>query len=421
MIAFPLSKLKDLPISIIDGDRSAKYPKREEFLDSGVPFLSSTNILPSGRFDFQNMNYISEQKFASIKKGRVQGLDVVMTTRGSSVGKVACIPSNFRGLINAQMLILRADNHQFSSKYLFYWLLGSDGQKILKNFSSGSAQPQIPIRDLQEIELPVPSFDIQCRIATILSAYDDLIENNTRRIAVLEEMARRIYEEWFVHFRYPGHEQAQKVETELGLVPKGWSISTIGECCTRIQSGGTPSRKNLDYWSDGTVDWYKTQELKNCFLFDADERICESAVHAKKAKIFPAGTILLAIYGATIGRLGVTTRRASCNQAALGFEPDEQRIKKWFLYSLLSSRYQEFNDKAQGAAQQNMSKERVAATKFVLSPNDIQSKFDVAVAPMFELIRTLQQKNANLRQTRDLLLPRLISGELDVSTLVLPE
>ena len=285
-----------------------------------------------------------------------------------------------------------------------------------KSMAGASGRQRADVAAIQDLKVPAPDLPTQRRIAAILSAYDDLIENNTRRIAILEEMARRIYEEWFVHFRFPGHEQVKMVESESGLIPEGWKVSTLGEVCSRLQSGGTPSRSNGSYWTEGTVDWYKTKELWDGFLFDSEEKITESAVADKKTRIFESGTILMAIYGApTVGRLGITTRRSACNQAALGFELRSDWVTKWFLLHTLMLLRQEFNNKAQGAAQQNISKEKVAETQFLLPRMEVMAAFDDKLGPMWSMLLNLQTKNRNLRTTRDLLLPKLISGEVEVS------
>ena len=157
-----------------------------------------------------------------------------MTTRGS-VGKVALFDCAYQtGLINAQMLILRSDCTTIEQKYLFYSFCSADMQSKIRNFSSGSAQPQIPIQDLREIEIDYPPLPTQRRIASILSAYDDLIENNTRRIKILEQMAQAIYREWFVEFRAPGVKlrkatpEEQKV-TGKDRFPVGWEIEAVGD------------------------------------------------------------------------------------------------------------------------------------------------------------------------------------------------
>ena len=140
----PTHKIKHLPITIIDGDRSRRYPKRSEFQSKGILFLNTTNIVQN-RIDTTEANYVSQEKFDEIKKGRLQRFDIVITTRGS-IGKVALFDCNPPiGLINAQMLIFRTDGNVIDSRFLFYQMCSNDFQIKLKNFASGVAQPQIPI------------------------------------------------------------------------------------------------------------------------------------------------------------------------------------------------------------------------------------------------------------------------------------
>ena len=228
-------KIKHLPIEIIDGDRSHRYPKRSEFQDKGILFLNTKNIVHD-RIDITEANYVSQEKFAEMRKGRLQQFDIVLTTRGS-VGKVALFDCNPPiGLINAQMLILRTDGDVIDSKFLFYQMCSDGFQVKLKNFASGAAQPQIPIIDLKEIEIGLPPLPTQRKIATILSTYDNLIENNTRRIKILEDMAQTLYREWFVHYRFPGHENVPMVESELGPIPQGWEVKQLGEIVPTLES-----------------------------------------------------------------------------------------------------------------------------------------------------------------------------------------
>jgi type I restriction enzyme S subunit len=170
------SSLKNLPIQFIDGDRSSNYPKRSEFVDDGVLFLSTKNI-NQDKIDLSKVNFITREKFESIKKGRVQPLDIVMTTRGS-IGKVALFNCEYStALINAQMLIIKADDKTINQIYLFYLLCSQEYQEVIKNFASGSAQPQIPIQDLKQIEILCPSIAIQRKFSEIVSSYNSLIKN----------------------------------------------------------------------------------------------------------------------------------------------------------------------------------------------------------------------------------------------------
>jgi type I restriction enzyme S subunit len=180
------SSLKELPIQFIDGDRSSNYPKRSEFVDNGIIFLSTKNI-NQDKIDLSKVNFITREKFESIKKGRVQPLDIVMTTR-KSIGKVALFNCKYStALINAQMLILRADGKVIDQIYLFYLMCSNEYQEVIKNFASGSTQPQIPIQDLKQIEILCPPIAIQRKFSEIVSSYNSLIKNLQSKNANLRQ------------------------------------------------------------------------------------------------------------------------------------------------------------------------------------------------------------------------------------------
>jgi len=153
----------------------------------------------------------------------------------------------------------------------------------LNRHAGGAAQPLLTQSRLRPLEFAVPGLDQQDRIASILSAYDDLIQNNTRRIAILEDMARRIFEEWFVHFRAPGCQGLPMVESAIGPVPQGWEVKSVAELYN-TSSGGTPSRKLPEYF-EGDIRWVKTKELLDGPIFETDEHITESALHNSSAKL----------------------------------------------------------------------------------------------------------------------------------------
>lgn len=415
------TKIMDLPITIIDGDRSSKYPKRDEFKSSGVPFLNSTNI-SDGALDLSETNYISEEKYQSIKKGRVVSGDIVMTTRGS-IGKVARIPKGFRGLINAQMLILRSDEKQIDGAYIYYLFRSDDVQTKLKNFSSGSAQPQIPIRDLQQIDLPIVSLPIQRRIASILSAYDDLIENDTRRIAILEEMARRIYEEWFVHFRFPGHENVRMVESELGLIPEGWTVCPLEVVCSRITDGSHSSPPSV---SDGKpmasvkdmTDW--GINVQSCRRISEDDYKSLVGNDCKPR----LNDILIAKDGSYLKHTFVADEEIEMvilSSIAI-LRPNGLFLPNQLaLYLRLPQVKSRMKGYVSGVAVPRIVLKDFRKFLVLVPPNELQSQWAKACDSMLSLCRKLVKANTNLRTTRDLLLPKLISGELDVSQLPEPE
>lgn len=332
---------------------------------------------------------------------------VIIGRVGAYCGSVMYCPQKFWASDNTLVVFPASD--QFDTKFLFYLL--TDAR--LSRYAGGAAQPLVTQTVLRQVKVRVPPLSVQRRLAGILSAYDEFIENSQRRIRILEEMARALYREWFVHFRFPGHDKVPRVASPLGDIPRGWEVLKLSILCDRMESGGTPKRKVTEYWEGGDIDWFKTGELWDGFLFDSEEKITKRGQRESTARLFDPGTILMAIYGSpTVGRLGIVTQPSSCNQAALGLLANTEYISQTFLYFVLLSLRGHFNGLAQGAAQQNISKEKVAETAALVPPRTSVAAFDKLADPIFSQVQTLQQRIRNLRRTRDLLLPRLLSGQI---------
>ena len=402
-------KIKDLPITIIDGDRSSRYPKRSEFREQGVLFLNTTNIVQY-RLDLTEANFVSPEKFDEMKKGRLQRFDIVMTTRGS-IGKVAlfdCDPP--KGLINAQMLILRADDEIINRKFLFYQTCSDDFQTKLKNFASGSAQPQIPIIDLKEVEIAVPPLPTQRKIAAVLSAYDDLIENNTRRIKILEEMASAIYREWFVEFRFPEHEQVEMVESELGLIPQGWEVGELGDLAESVRRNIKPSDINQE------TPYFGLEHLPRKSIALSNWDAVDSINSAKLA--FKKGEILFGKIRPYFHKVGVAPLDGICSSDAIVIRPKRNECFATTLSCVSSEHFIEYATMtSQGTKMPRADWKVLVKYPVVIPPEQIIQRFSSFVRDVVDKIQNLIFRNKNLRQTRDLLLPKLISGEVDVSEL----
>lgn len=337
---------------------------------------------------------------------------VLVAMYGANVGQLGWL--RYPATVNQAICGLVVDPLKANFRYVYYALLATREGLIAK--AQGAAQQNLNQDAIKSFEIPSPDLPTQRRIASILSAYDDLIENNTRRIAILDEMARRIYEEWFVHFRFPGHEKVNMVESDLGLIPEGWAFRRLDELY-KTASGGTPSRSRTEYFG-GEINWVKTQELLDCWIFDTSEKITKVGLDNSSAKVFPTGTVLVAMYGATIGQLGILGAPAATNQACCAVIPFLGNFGTTYAYLTLLARRQELIDLRAGAAQQNIS--QIVVRKFpMLVPSDhsLLARFAEMVNPLFEFSAVLQRVNVNLRATRDLLLQKLISGELDVSSL----
>jgi len=392
--------------------------KAAEYVETGIPVINVRNV-GFGEIRASNLEFIPEATAQRLSRHLLLPGDIVFGRKGA-VERHGLVADRHAGwLQGSDCLRLRLHSDRYIPRFVSYYLLTERHKQWMKNHCShGATMASLNQDILGRIELPEVGRDEQRRIASILSAYDDLIENNTRRIQILEAMAQAIYREWFVEFRFPGHEGVRMVDSALGPIPEGWRVLPLSEVCARMQSGSTPRRNELQWWDAGDLDWYTTNELRDGFLLRSVEQITQRTLRAKVARIFEPGTILMAIYGSpTVGRLGILTSPSSCNQAALGMVADENLVSQPYLYWCLRHLRIHFNSIAQGAAQQNISKAKVASTD-VLVPNfAISQAFEIVLAPLWDLQRNLTQSVANLRQTRDLLLPRLISGEIDVSDL----
>lgn len=277
----------------------------------------------------------------------------------------------------------------------FYYLLKHLG---LNRYAGGSAQPLVTQTVLKGVQAKVSDIETQRRIASILSAYDDLIENNTRRITILEEMARRIYEEWFVHFRFPGHEQVKMVESELGLIPEGWSVEKVASVVQRLPSGQTYKKESVAESGSVMVVDQSTLDYLGFHDLDVDHPASVKAPriifgdHTCKLKLmlrpFSVGPNTIPFVGAG-GLDGIYVF-----QLVQGLIQTREYKRHWT----------DFSDK-----------------QIVLCEKELASTYGDAVRGFFHLAQVLDDKNRTLRTARDLLLPKLISGELDVSNLPTPE
>ncbi len=222
--------------TIIDGDRGNNYPKQNEFSPSGYCLFPNAGNVTANGFVFDDNSYITQEKDALLRKGRLSRGDIVYTTRGT-IGNVAYYSNTipYEHLrINSGMVILRVNVVEANAAFLYQYLKSAKVREYFLSFKTGSAQPQLPIKNFSAIEIDLPDLPTQRRIASILSAYDDLIENNRRQIKLLEEAAQRLYREWFVELRFPGHEGVKVVDG----VPEGWKKVTIADSLAFHIGGG---------------------------------------------------------------------------------------------------------------------------------------------------------------------------------------
>ena len=402
-MSWEVKKLSDCCASIADGDHQAP-PKS----DSGVPFVTISNINTSNQFDFTDTMFVRQEYYDRLdSKRKAQKGDVlysVVGTFGIPVYMKETVPFVFQ----RHIAILRP-NDTILPQFLYYTMLSRDFYMMADAAALGAAQRTISLTALRNMKISVPPMDVQEKIVGVLSAYDTLIENNQKQIKLLEEAAQRLYKEWFIDLRFPGHETTPIVDG----VPEGWRKGKISDFVP-TSSGGTPSRTHSEYYSDGTNLWVKTQELNDGFIFDTEEKITDDAIRNSSAKIIPQGSILMAMYGATIGKIGIAATELTCNQACCVFNLSKIKNATSYLYCWLKDNREFFISQGKGAAQPNLSQAMIKNFDVLIPTADILTTFSQVTDTLLELSAKLHLQNRGLIESRDRLLPKLMSGEIEV-------
>ncbi|GAB4175176.1 MAG: hypothetical protein Fur005_37110 [Roseiflexaceae bacterium] len=396
--------------------------KSEFFTDKGTYILLTPGNFQEGggiklkgeKEKYYSANFPDEYL---LRKGDMLVVMTDLTQDAPILGAPALIDNDYRFLHNQRLGKVEFLGDDLNEVFLYYLLNTYDVRSQIKATATGATVRHTAPDRICAVEVKLPPLLTQRRIAAVLSAYDDLIENNQRRIAILEELARNLYREWFVHFRFPGHEQARFVETELGRVPEGWSIKCIGDVI-EILGGGTPSTQESTYWDHGTITWYSPTDLTAAgamFVSGSAKRITRLGLEKSSARLFPAYSVMMTSR-ATIGVVAINTTEACTNQGFITCLPNDILSVYHIYYWLLENR-EVISSLASGATFKEINKATFRKIPIILPDSVLRRRFCDLIEPMCKTIELLIAKNANLRRTRDLLLPKLVSGELDVSEL----
>lgn len=382
--------------------------KSPELYGEVYPFITPTDISNDSCYA-KPRRYISEEGRSAHRNAMLPPHTVCYTCI-ASIGK-ACLTTE-TSLTNQQINSIIVDHNSYDFKFIYY-LLKHETPRITA-LASGVATPIINKSMFSEIELQVPPLSAQQKMAAILSAYDDLIENNLRRIKILEEMAQTVYQEWFVKFRFPGYQKVKTVDSPLGKIPQGWDITSLDEMCKYISRGISPQ-----YKEDSDCRVINQRCIRNNRVELELARGNTKQVPPDKFVRF--GDVLINSTG--VGTLG---RVAQMYRELKGYTVDSHVTivrpvagvnLDYFGSSiiLLQPHFERLGTGATG--QTELNRVSIGETKLITPPFPIQKEFGGIAYPLRSLAEILRLKNHTLRQTRDLLLPKLISGELDVSEL----
>ena len=408
-MSWATSKIDNIAEVVTKGTTPTTYGM--PFVDSGVNFIKAEALNGDSALDSSGFAFVSESTHEKLKRSILAEGDILVTIAGAQVGRCGIVrtehlPANTNQAVGIIRVLCKKANPWF----VYYFFKNPQTFRMCQGIGGQAAQPNINLTVLKGFDLPLPALRTQDAIVEVLSAYDDLIENNRRRIALLEEAARMLYREWFVHFRFPGHDHTKVID---GL-PVGWERRTFDDVCDAV-GGGTPKTSKPTYWYDGDIPWYTPTDItrNSCLaLLDSATKITEAGLRGSSAKILPAGTVLMTSR-ASVGFFGIIEAPSCTNQGFISVVPHDARARMYLLHNLMH-RVEEVRSHAGGATYKEISKGKFKALPIVLPEGMLLREFEEQASTLHAQVRSLHMSIQKLAEARDLLLPRLMNGEIAV-------
>ena len=413
---YNIISLESLCKEIIDCPHST--PKWQ---NEGIPVIRNYN-LKDGKIDCTNLSFVSEEDYNERVKRAIPEESDIIISREAPMGVVGIIPEGFQCCLGQRLVLLKIDKSKCIPTYLLYSLMSEYVQLQIRRINrTGSIVSNLNISSLKELKILLHNFEEQSKIANILSAIDDKIQTNNQINQELEAMAKTLYDYWFVQFDFPD-QNGKPYKSSGGKmvyhpelkreIPEGWGVEKI-EDIAKTGSGGTPKSTNVSYYSNGEIPWINSGELEQTVITSTSNFITEEGLNNSSAKLFPSGTILVAMYGATAGKVSFLTFEASTNQAICAIILKDIRMR-YYLKNVIEDLYQYLVKLSTGSARDNLSQDMIKNIKVVIPSNDILDRYYDFSNNIIKEITKKQQENEQLTQLRDWLLPMLMNGQVKV-------
>jgi type I restriction enzyme S subunit len=384
------------------GTPSRKHPEYFAEDGTGHPWVKSKELLDKRITDTEERITDAGLKESSAKYYPANTVLVAMY--GANVGQLGWLAQP--ATVNQAICGLVVDPAKADWRFVFYSLLHHRGDLVVQ--AQGAAQQNLNQDLIRSFAIPCPPSGVQTAIAGILAAYDDLIENNLRRIQIHEEMARAIYREWFVRLRFPRHTAEDEAESRAHL-PAGWSSCAFTDVAD-VLSGGTP-RTGVDAYWGGEIPFFTPRDAPDsCFVFSTEKSITKAGLESCASELYPAGTLFITARG-TVGKLALAGVPMAMNQSCYALR-GRDGIPQGFLYQLVADRVAYLKTNTGGATFDTIVIDTFRRMVVIRPPQHLVDSYSAATGAMYDQIADLLQQVANLRATRDLLLPRLMSGRL---------
>lgn len=399
--------LEELTNAIFSGGTPSKSIK--EYWNGDINWLSSGET--RNNFIYQTDNKITSLgvEKSSTRKAQKGNVVIASAGQGKTRGQVSFLKIDT--FINQSIIAIEVNNNLLDEKYLFY-NLKSRYRELRSISDSASVRGSLTTKMFKDLKIDIPSLKYQKKISKILYTLDSKIEVNNKIIDNLEQQAQTIFKSWFIDFE--PFQDSEFVDSELGPIPKGWEVTKLGSVAECLL-GGTPSRKNNDYWN-GDIAWINSGEINKDRIIEPTEFITELGLKKSATKLLPKKTTVLAITGATLGQVSLLEIETCANQSVIGVLENEN-LQYEYIYLFIKSNIDKIISGQTGGAQQHINSNDVKQIDLILPSNGVLNDYYKLVSPMLTEVANLHFQNKKLAETRDLLLPKLMSGEIDVSDL----
>jgi len=387
--------------------KSRHRPRNEASLYGGpYPFIQTADVMAADPYITSYSQTYSEFGYQQSKMWPPETL--CMTIAGANTAKTAilkfeaCFPDSMVGFI--------PDKSKSDIVFVKY-ALDLMRDRFL-SVSRGATQDNLGLAKILSFPILAPDVDEQRRIGAILSAYDELVENSQRRIRLLEAMALALYREWFVHFRFPGHEKLPRVASPLGDIPKAWEVKPFTDIAD-VLSGGTPKTEVAEYWN-GEIPFFTPRDVPDCFYAqDTDKHTNELGLSKCASELYPPDTVFITARG-TVGKVALPSVPMAMNQSCYALR-GKQGIPQRFLFLMTLQQVDYLKTNTGGATFDTIVVDTFRRMEVVKPTREIMARFAKKTDAIFGQVNTLHRQIQNLRRTRDLLLPRLLSGQVNLA------
>ncbi len=397
----------------------------------GVPIVRVNNIR-TGRIDTSDVMRVQAGIESKFQRSRLRGGEVLITLVGT-LGEVAIVPDELRSWNVARAVGVIPVRKDPGSLWIYICLRSAFIQHCIRTWATTTVQATFNLRDLAKLPIPIPPKETRETIAEVLGALDDKIELNRRMNATLEATARALFQSWFVDFdpvrakldgRTPSGMDAATAalfpdsfeESELGHIPKGWSVKPVGDVIDCV-GGGTPSTSEPKYWEGGTHHWTTPKDFSSLqapILLNTDRKLTDAGIAKISSGLLPAGTLLMSSR-APVGYLAISAIPVAINQGFIAMKCNES-ASNYFMLNWCQQNMAEIEGRATGTTFAEISKQNFRPIPMVLPSSDVMAAFSSQVAPHYAQITANLHQSRTLASLRDTLLPKLLSGEVCIIT-----